>query len=227
MGLLNRCWVLWMVLGVTPGLCVAQSSSSQTDIAGCLTRAPNNSLQFEVRASGKTYAVSGDVNLLQRHVNQLVAIPGGGTTSDSLNVNTLRVISESCTSALPSRNVAAVAGKVGRNIPAPNVSTTLSAGETTPGFQTESDLQQAAGTAANSPHVKYGSADSPYAPVHSEQAGQSEAAANANAAAAFRAEMYPEQTLGVTQKSAPASSVRALQSMPQTLNTTQKNPPKL
>ncbi len=202
---------LFISFAVTASICQAQSSASQTEVVGCLVRSPNGPLQLGIRPSGKTYPLTGNINLLQRHVNKLVAIPSSPSAGgDSLNVSTLRVVSESCTSALPSKNVAAVTGKVGRQVTAPTVTTTLSAAENTPGFQTESDLQQAAGTGASAPYVQNGQADSPYAPVNAEQAGQSEAAANANAAAAIRAEMYPGNTLGVTQKAMPPSSAQAL-----------------
>jgi hypothetical protein len=217
------CLALCMVLGLTTSLGMAQSPGTQTELMGCLSRTASGALQFQARPSGKIYALNGNISLLQHHVNQLVAIPVNHAGETGLNVDTLRVMSESCTSALPSKNVVAVAGKAARDVPAPNVTTTLSAGETTPGFQTESGMEQSAGTGANSPPVKYGYANSPYAPVNAEQAGQSEAAANQNAAAAQRAEMYPEHTLGVTQKSAPPSSVQAMRSAQQESNTTEQN----
>lgn len=216
---------LSIVLISCASLCVAQPQGRRTEIVGCLTRTPANTLQLEARPSGKIYQLHGNISLLQRHVNQLVTIhQSDSAAGDDLNADALSVISGSCTSALPSKTVAAVAGKVGRNVPAPNVTTTLSAGETTPGFQTESDVEQAAGTGAGSPNVRYGDASSPIAPAHAEQAGESEAAANSNAAAAIRAEIYPGNTLGVTVKSMPPSSVQALQTDKKTPQETYEPP---
>lgn len=201
---------LFVVSGALSGIEGQVPVSTGREIVGCITRQANGGLQLLDRNSGRRYALGGNLQLLERHVSQLVALSANGGRSDSLDVDSVRVLSESCTSALPSKGVAAVAGKTGQVVTATPVTTTLSAGEVTPGFQTEAGDQQLAGTGAAAPYVNYGSTHSPYAPLNSEVAGQSEAAANTNAAAASRAEMYPGSTLGVTLKSPPPSSRQSM-----------------
>ncbi len=189
---------------------------AQNEVVGCLSRLPDGTLQLAAIPSGRTYKLQGNTNLLQRHVHQIVAIAAGNggaaANADTLNAANLRVISDTCTSLLPSdKNILAVEGRVATGQVAPPVTTTASANENTPGYQTEAGEQQFHQQGGSTPVQHYGQANSPYTPQPSEQAGESQTAADTNAQAAMRAEMYPGTTLGVDIKTYPPSSLKSLE----------------
>lgn len=201
-----------LLTGVAFGLAVAmaQPAAAQANqMIGCLSRGADGALHLSIAASGTTYSLSGDLPQLAQHVNQLVAI-SGAASADKLDVQQLRILSESCTSAYPAEPIEPVEGKTAASAIARPVTTTASVGETTPGFQTEAARQQEAEKSAKA--AQFGparAAQPPYAPVRPGQAGESLEAGDIAGAAAIRAEMYPGSTLGVNEKSAPPSSVRS------------------
>ncbi len=177
---------------------------------GCLSQDASGSLRFLAKPSGKTYLLQGNIAMLQRHIHQQLAITGnstGNAASPALTVVQFRVVSGNCTSVLPSDDSFQVPGKAGQVEAATPVTSLGSADETTPGFQTESLQQQAEHPGV--PETKQ-NVPIPFGPSFPEQAGQSEFAADIDAPAASRAEMYPGTTLGVDVKTAPPSSVQAL-----------------
>ncbi len=182
-------------------------------MTGCLSQDANGALRFEVEPSKRVYFLRGDMTGLQRHINQQLAISArsaGDSGSPALSVVGFSVQSETCTSALPSNESFVVPGKVGQVQVATPVASVGNANETTPGFQTEAGQQQAertyVPTAGSEQHTRI-----PFGPSYPEQSGQSELAADIDAQAASRAEMYPGSTLGVNSKTAPPSSIQAAQ----------------
>lgn len=201
--------LLWVALFASSA--IAQS----TGVVGCVYQDPAGKLWLQAMPSRTRVQLTGNTNLLLHHVNEIIALPDPTSNSVSptqLSVDRLRVIAETCTSVLPADRPQYVGGKTGIVTSEANVSSTASASETTPGFQTESGLAQRIGGMNPKPEESSASA---YAPIRSDQAGESEAAADTNAAAALRAEMYPGSTLGVNDKGPPPSSVRSLQATSQ------------
>jgi hypothetical protein len=202
------------VLTVLTSAGVAQSVTP-LQMSGCISRDANGKLLFSAERTGTIYLLHGDFNFLQQHVNTLVSVTGlfvpsgSGRNRAVLNVDSLRVISQSCTSVSPLGDRIAVEGKAGAVEKAVPTSTTASVGETTPGYQTESSMHEFTGSnaAQPAPHKP-----APLAPSFPDQAGQSQTAADTNAEAASRAEMYPGTTLGVDVQTAPPSSVLAQRS---------------
>lgn len=186
--------------------------AQEAQMIGCLSQDASGVFRFVATPSGRTYNLQAGAAALQRHINQELAITGRANSnapSPSFNVVQLRVISESCTSVVPSNERFAIAGKVGQTQAAIPVTSTASAGETTPGFQTEAGLMQAEGGTASQHSGTEPNPKTPFGPSNPEQAGQSEFAADINAQAASRAELYPGTTLGVDLKTAPPSSKQA------------------
>ena len=210
-----RCVLLATALSVLTLAALAQSADLLR-MSGCISRDAKGKLIFGSERTEKVYVLQGDLNLLQQHVNTLVSIAGHlapsgmGSNSPVLNVESLRVISQSCTSVLPSGERVAVEGKLGQVEKGVPIATTSSVAETTPGFQTESSVQQFTRREAAQPAA---STPAPLPPSLPDQAGQSQAAADTNAEAASRAEPYPGTTLGVEIQTAPPSSVEAQQTL--------------
>jgi hypothetical protein len=197
-------------------LLLATSAAAET--VGCLYQDASGKLWLQHLRSGTTQPLAGNTNVLLHHLNQIVAVPtasasANGVSSGPLAITRLRVVAESCTSVLPSSHDERVGGKAaGIAGDEASESTTATAAENTPGFQTESGTDQRKSGSTRKPEESSASA---YGPQRSEQAGESEAAADTNAAAALRAEMYPGTTLGVNDKGPPPSSVRAMKAKPQ------------
>jgi hypothetical protein len=204
--------VLPMDMRISFLLCVALATTSlcaqPAELVGCIYQDAAGTLWFEHLPARSRQQISGNTSLVLHHLNQIVALAAASATPNSqLAVGRLRVVAESCTSVLPSRHPELVGGKTGIVTDAAPVSSAASAEETTPGFQTESGMQQREGHATPKPEESSAGA---YVPLLSEQAGQSEFAADANAQAAVRAEMYPNATLGVDDKGPPPSPGRAI-----------------
>ena len=191
---------------------IALAQAPPATFRGCLNRRPDGTLQLGVRPSGKLFLLQGDPNVLQEHVNHLVQITGHSQASPrpgppTLTVDTIQLIAESCAKTLPTKKPQPVPGKVGEDALAVPVTTTKTADETTPGVQTETGMSQSPGAKRPPRYESRTAGESPYAPVEPEQIAQSEAAANVNAEAAYRAEILPGNTLGVSgSPSNPTSS---------------------
>src|SRR5512146_3377884 len=113
-------------------------AQSTVEVVGCLSRAPNGTLQFRASESGRVFAINGDVNLLQHYVNHLVAIPEPVPAgSRPLSAGSIRDIADTCTATPSTAQAASVAGKAGLVETAPPVTSTAVVDETTAGFQTE------------------------------------------------------------------------------------------
>jgi hypothetical protein len=190
------------VCGMYSLLACAQQTGNT--IAGCLTGDPG-SFVLGVVPSGKTYRLQGDTALLNAHRQQLIRVTGtqsGQGASAVFNVQKLEPVADTCTATLPPQNpnaVRSVTGKTGIEGTAVNKSDTRSAGEVTPGWQTEAGEAQQPGK-----HVEArpGERNTPpargaLAPPQWDQVGQDQQTADASAAAAQRAEQQPNQTLGV------------------------------
>ncbi len=208
-------WLVFLVLTLVAWpLQAAQQPAARrtqrTEVVGCVARAPDGALQLGATRSGKVYLLPGSAMLLAGRVNQLVRVSGEslGSQAPALIVHSVQPLARSCTSVLPAGKPEAVPGKVGADVAAVPVTTTRSAGHTTPGMQTQADVSQGPGSAVRlrSPAAKPG-----YAPWNRAQAGQSGVAADRNAAAAARTEIVPGRTLGVitSAASSPPSARRA------------------
>lgn len=181
-------------------------------MSGCLSQDASGTLHFQDEQSRRVYRLQGDMEGLQRGMNRLITLSGNlvanAASAPMLSVVQYRVISNTCTSVLPSNEQFEVSGKAGPVAVAIPVTSSGRANETTAGFQTEAGQEQAAAKVIPSTNR---SAKTPFAPSQPEQAGQSEFAADLDAEAASRAEVYPGTTLGVDIKTAPPSSVQALE----------------
>lgn len=176
--------------------------AQQMQLAGCITEIPNGGLQFEANPSRSVYPLQGDSTHLTQYVNHWVKISvslvgnkNSTQAQPALIVHTIDVLNESCTSRMPSQKAAAVVGKAGEGQVAVPVTTSASAGETTPGFQTETLSEEEPPNNGQSLARK---AMPSYAPTNTAQAAQSAAAANRYAEVATQSEIQPGNTLGAT-----------------------------
>src|SRR5579885_2740167 len=120
---------------------IALAQTPPATFRGCINRRPDGTLQLAARTSGDVFLLQGDPNLLEEQVNHLVQITGHSQASHTpgpptLTVDSIRLIAESCTKALPSKKPQPVPGKVGADALAVPVTTTKTADQTTPGVQT-------------------------------------------------------------------------------------------
>jgi plastocyanin len=192
--------------------------AAQKPFVGCLNRLPDGTLQLGAVPSGELYLLRGQTNVLMEHVNQLVRVfgqtgPRGSNHSAlaTLVVGRVQPLSNSCTSALPAKELDGVPGKVGQDGVAVPLTTTFTEGQSTPGYQTEAATAESTSSKTPTPTP---AAELPAAPVHPEQVGESEAAANANAGAVERTEILPESTLGVAGSTAAAGPAHAVGHQP-------------
>jgi plastocyanin len=175
--------------------------SQEQEVVGCITQSPNDGLQLGSR-SGNSYVLHGDTALLIQHVNQLVQVRGQVSASGStgslavLNAATVDVVSETCGSALPARKPQAVVGKAGEGQVAIPITTTASANQNTPGFQTEDVSDQELPGSGQSRPTGRAKPNLLYAPGNTAQAAQSATAAEIYAQSATRTEIQPGNTLG-------------------------------
>jgi plastocyanin len=191
--------VFFMLVGSTA---LAAPQSQQKAFVGCLNRLPDGTLQFGAVPSGELFLVQGPTKVLEEHINQLVRVYGEPARSgneanvpSTLTVDQIRVLAESCTSALPAKKLEGVPGKVGEDLVAVPLTTTATEDQATPGFQAEAASSQSFGSQSA---ASIQSVEPPVAPFHPEQVAQSEAAANVNARAVERTEILPGNALGVS-----------------------------
>lgn len=197
---------LLIIIAFMSGI-VLMAQSQQREVIGCLSRAPDATLQFLAFDSGRVFAVKGDMKLLQAHVDHLVAISdsvaeNGGT----LNAGKIRDVADTCTAVPSVLQAGAVSGKSGIVQTATPITNTAT-DETTAGFQTETGAVQETGNSARPPSRQQVGVIGPLLPA---QAGQTQLQSEINAEAASRAEIYPGITLGVDLKAAPASSTTSI-----------------
>ena len=172
----------------------------QKTLIGCFNRQPNGVLQFGAVPSGELFALSGETDLAEAHVNQLVRVSGevqqtfsNSNSPATLTIASLEPLAGSCTADAPATSADGVPGKVGDGSVAVPFTDTFTEGETTPGSQVEiTNGQPAASRPSSRP-----AAEAPTAPVHPEQFGQSQAAADTNATSVESTEITPHHTLGV------------------------------
>ena len=202
---------------------VTAQAQSTAQVVGCLSRAPNGTLQFRASESGRVFTIHGDVNLLQHYVNHLVAVPQSLLGNNRpLSARSVRDVADTCTATPSTAQAGSVAGKAGLVQTAPPVTSAAVVDETTAGFQTEAGASQERGASARKPLKRQPGAITPLRPG---QAGQTQLQADTNAEAAARAEMYPGMTLGVDLKAAPASSITSTQEANQHLQPSKQNTP--
>lgn len=187
---------------VALGLAASIAATAPSDpFVGCITEIPNDGLQLG-SPSGNSYRLRGDSTLLFRHLNQLVKLQGRlnavphGTGLPVLDVEAIAMISDSCASPLPEGTPQSAVGKVGEGEVAVPLTTSASAGETTPGFQTETIEDEGPPKSGRSSLEGNATAERPYGPENPAQAAQSAAAAELYADAATRSEIQPGNTLG-------------------------------
>lgn len=175
---------------------------SPTDFVGCVSQIPNDGLRLGVGTSGVAYRIDGnktlrlDVNKLVRVRGELTAASGGNPGLPILRMYSADVIADSCASVLPSENPQAVVGKVGEGQVAIPLTTTASANEVTPGFQTETITDQEPPVSRRALAGPQKQRNSPIAPTNTAQDAQSANAAESYAQAAARSEIQPGNTLG-------------------------------
>lgn len=180
------------------------AQQSGTTLAGCLTGAPDNFVLGAV-PSGNTYRLRGDTVLLNAHRQQLIRVTGtqsGQGASAVFHVKKLEPLADTCAASLPPQDPDAtrsVAGRTGVEGTAVNKSDTRTAGEVTPGWQTQAGEAQQPGerVAARPGERNTPPARGVLAPPQWDQVGQDQQTADRSAAVAQRAEQRPNQTLGV------------------------------
>lgn len=183
------------------GQSLAEQGTS-AEMTGCISHVPNGGLQLRT-ASGTEVALQGDMDLLLEHTNNLVrlrgqqnATPTGKTALPSFTVQSVETISDTCTSALPPQQAVTVEGKVGEGEVAVPITTSMSAGQATPGYQTETVSDQEPPANGRSP-VVLNIPRSHYSPSSPAQAAQTAADAERYAEAATLCEIQPGKTRGV------------------------------
>lgn len=137
------------------------------------------------------------------HLDQLIRINGEANTAKdnnarvpTLTVQSVEFIAGSCVSALPAKKPRAMVGKVREGKVAIPLTTTASADETTPGFQTETLTGQEPPASGCSSIGLVTQSGSPIVPAKIAQVAESGAAAEIYAQAAARSEIQPGNTLG-------------------------------
>lgn len=193
---------VFLVFLMLIGSSSSYATTTQKSFIGCFNQRPDGALQFGAVPSGNLFALRGNTNLAQGHVNQLVRVFGdlevgrrnGHSAPATLTVHRVQALAASCTSALPSATLDEIPGKVGEDTVAVPLTDTSTEDRTTPGFQIEPLKGRPAG-AKSANHL-----EAPAAPSHAEQVGQSEAAANVNASSVERTEILPGVTLGVSAR---------------------------
>lgn len=169
------------------------ANTSQT-FEGCVNRVPDGTLQLGAEPSGELFVLGGQMNVMDGHVGQMVRVTGvlipgaNNNVHATLEVAKVQALAGSCASALPTATRESVPGKVGEDLVAVPVTSTVTGDQTTSGFQTQAPIAQG-------PHQK-----PPDAPAHPDQVAQSEAAANVNASSVDRTEILPGHALGVAER---------------------------
>jgi hypothetical protein len=181
-----------IMLITAASLCAGQEPS---EVIGCITQTPNGSVQLQSRPSGAVFLLQSAPDVLQ-HLNELVRVRSRLVPNGTSNLVTkVELVNQSCASPLPSQKPVSVVGKVGEGQMAVPITSSRSAGETTPGFQTESILPQEPPSSSRAAPAK--SWNSLYAPHNIAQAAQSAAIADIYAQSATRTEIVPGNTLAV------------------------------
>lgn len=187
------------------GVCAWAQQISRVD--GCLAVQGN---QYVLVQTNQKYRLQGKEDELKRHVGELVRISGSVFRGNpgGLKVSGVEQLQPDCTLAPPPGYATdAMTGKVGSQQVAIPDTTTGTAGETTPGYQTETGKVQEPGrqTVPGTPPPQPNPNNRPGAPPDWEKAGQSPESANTMAQAAERAEIQPGAPLG-TKPAAPESA---------------------
>lgn len=178
----------------------AAKQTQQNTFLGCVNQLADGTLQLQSVPSGELFALRGQDNVLQGHISQLIRVTGqvAAITNNNahpvLTITQVQTLAGSCSSPLPTKSSERVAGKVGEDLVAVPVSSTLADDQTTPGFQTQATA------------VKKSHAEQPAAPARPEQVAESEAAANTNASSVERTEILPGHALGVIGSADDATS---------------------
>jgi hypothetical protein len=179
----------------------ANAASSQ--LIGCITPLPNGELQFQAIPSGASYVLRGNTALLAQSIHHLVRITGatgaivGRDQLPALTAGEVQVVADTCTAPMWFGKLEAIAGKVGAGQDAVPLTTTASAGEVTPGVQTEAVEAQEQPITTGRPNPPLTSATKlRYSPHNVAQAAQTQAAAERYALAAQRSEILPGNTIG-------------------------------
>lgn len=167
----------------------------QQTFEGCVNRLPDGTLQLGTEPSGELFLLrgQGNVNVMEEHVGQMIRVTGeitpgaGNNVHATLAVTKVRMLAESCASPLPTARLESVPGKVGGDLVAVPVTSTLAGDQTTSGFQTQASAVQASRQ------------EQPAAPARPDQVAQSEAAANMDASSVDRTEILPGHALGVAE----------------------------
>ena len=187
--------------------------AQQKALVGCVNRLPNGTLQFGAVPSGELFQLRGQTNVLEEHVNQLVRIFGETASGDNDNkspstliVDRVEALSQSCTSALPAKELRGVPGKVGEDAVAVPQTTTATENQTTPGFQTENAAAPSTGS-QNRSSIR--AIEPSTGPPRPDQIAQSQASADMNASAVERSEITPGRSLGVSGYDTTAGTVPA------------------
>ncbi len=186
-----------LVLGVT--VCAIAAMAQQQIVQGCI--GPDSKSGFTLRDehTGRTYKLRGaDAQVKQNVGHEVTAV--GFARKDEFEAKNISSVAQTCT--LSSQSPIAATGKIGNKGEVQPVTSTASAGVTTPGFETQAGTAQRPGDQTN---VAEGGARpagqtsaAPGAPVPAEQIGQNSASAERIASSAERAEINNSQhQLGV------------------------------
>ncbi len=216
---------------VFAAVCAWAQQHSRVD--GCLAVQGNQYILLQGQHT--RYVLQGMQDELKRHVGQTVRIEGqvfrGNNGPGGLKVTGISTLQPNCAMTVPPGAVTdSITGKTGNEGVAVPDTTTGTAGETTPGYQTEAGIAQQPGKHTE-PATKPNAVgdhpspppQGPGAPPDWEKAGENPASANTMAEAAARAEVQPGAPMG-TKPSAPASAGEQPQSkVPRTEAGTQQD----
>jgi hypothetical protein len=191
-------YVLFALVAVA-GSTISTAQPTTSELIGCVTQVPNGGLQLQASPSGSVYLLEGPNSPVQ-HLNQLIQVRGQVLAVQSakkliLRVDQLQLVNQTCASVRPAQKPVAVVGEVGEGQMAVPVTTSASADQTTPGFQTEGMVKQEPPSSSRATPVQRWTSN--YAPGNIAQAAQSAATADIYAASATRTEIVPGHTLGV------------------------------
>ncbi len=205
-------------IGVMAFMFLAAGAWAQQNsrLDGCL--ALQDSHYVLLQGQNTTYRLQGQPKQLKQHLGELVRIEGRVGPGSAITIANVDKLAPDCSAVMPPGSATdAIVGKVGGTQVQVPVTTTGTAGETTPPYQTPAGRAQQPGqntlpTTVLPPTNK----NQPGAPPDWEQAGQTPEQANTIAEGAQRTAIQPGAPLG-TNPAAPESSGEKLpQKVPRT-----------
>ena len=177
-----------LILGVT--IWAITAMAQQQIIQGCVGSDSNSGYTLRDVSTGKTYKLRGAEAQVEQNVGHEVTAVGF-VEKQEFEVKSVSSVASTCT--LPSQSPIAATGKIGNEGDVIPVTSSASAGITTPGVETQAGRAQSPGDQTNLSEGGSKPASQPRAapgaPVPAEQIGQNPASAERIASSAERAEI--------------------------------------